>query len=155
MPNINIDKTLERAVNFADDSFESREEAENTRTQRQEIDMTSPFRLPHLIRPIMAIWAMAIYSFALIFGMIKGQVDGLEALGSAAAILISVVGFYFNSRKMEKVTAKKAQAAIELEKMKTRSELREERLDNKEQRREDKREAKEERKEERRERRNN
>ena len=145
MPNIDIDKTLDKALNFADDSFESREEAESTRTRRQEIDMTSPFRLPHLIRPIMAIWAMAIYSFALIFGMIKGQVDGLEALGSAAAILISIVGFYFNSRKMEKVTAKKAQAAIQLEAMRTRADLREERKESRHERREERKEARRER----------
>ena len=35
---------------------------ENHQTERQKIDMTSPFKLPQLIRPILALWASATYT---------------------------------------------------------------------------------------------
>ena len=139
-------KAAEKAMEFADDSFESRQEAEEMRTRRHEIDMTSPFKLPQLIRPILAIWGAVTYTLAEAYLLYMGLLSPLEAMASNAAIMMSIIGFYFNSRKAEKVVAKqmagqleitevKAKAAVKLEELKTKAEIKEERRDNRLERR--------------------
>lgn len=118
-------KIADKAMDFADDSFESAEERQKTLTRRLEIDNTSPFMLPHLIRPIIAIWSMVTYTGLAIWAMIKGDMDVMVVLGTSAGILMTVIGFYFNSRKVEKVNAKKAMVAIEIERMRDKVEIKE------------------------------
>lgn len=140
---INPLETVDKALKFADDSFESREEAEASRTERLKLDTTSPFKLPHLIRPYSFIWAMANETvltwatIAVVFFMEK--VDPIAsntliaALAANTAVLSTIVGFYFNGRSSEKRVAKKAasdavllktktKAAVQLELIKTRAE---------------------------------
>lgn len=146
-------KAAETAMDFADDSFESREEAEATRTRRQEIDMTSPFKLPQLIRPILAIWGAATYTVAEVYLLYLDVISPLEVMAANSAIVMSIIGFYFNSRKAEKVVAKqmagqleitsmKAKTAVKLEEIKTKAEIRENRRANRAQRRQDRRNSK-------------
>lgn len=150
MTPINPLETAEKAMDFADDSFESREEAEATRTRRQEIDMASPFKLPQLIRPIMAIWGMVTYSAAQFYCLYADLITGLEAMGANAAIVMAIVGFYFNSRKAEKTVAKqmagqleivtmKAKTAVAMEKIKTRADIRAEKKKARHERRQERR----------------
>jgi len=141
-PLSNVLNTADKAMDFADDSFESREEAEATRTQRQQLDMTSTFKLPQIIRPIMAIWAMAIYTIVMIYGIAVEAVSGLEAVGGTTAILMTIIGFYFNSRKMEKVVAKKAETAIQLEEMREKAQIRQDRKEARQERRLERKEQK-------------
>lgn len=118
---INPLDAAEKAMAFADDSFESREEAAVMRTRRQEIDLKSPYKLPHLIRPIMAIWSMLTYSFAEAYGLYTGQISGLEAMAANAAIVMAIIGFYFNSRKAEKTVAKTMSGQLEIVAMKAKT----------------------------------
>jgi hypothetical protein len=153
-PLTNILGTADKAMDFADDSFESREENEATRTQRLQIDTTSPYKLPHLIRPILAIWAAVnetILTTATIFlAFFVEDVDPnatntvLAALASNTTILTAIVGFYFNSRKAEKINAKKAEVAIEIERMKEKAEIRKDRKDERLERKAKKRALKKE-----------
>ena len=138
-------EAIDKALDFADDSFESRQEAEEMRTKRHELDMTSPFKLPQLIRPISFIWTLAnetILTWATIaIAFFVDEPDPtavnalLTALGANTTLLMTIVGFYFNSRKGEKITAKKAQTALEIEEMKTKAEIREARREARHQRR--------------------
>jgi hypothetical protein len=148
---VDIDKTISEGLDFADDSFESREENESTRTERQKLDMTSPFKLPQLIRPISFIWAMAnetILTWATIFvAFFAKDVDPnaantlMAALAANTAILTTITGFYFNSRKAEKIVAKKAEATLQIEKMKVRESKREARHQRKMEKRAKKKES--------------
>ena len=149
-------KAAEKAMDFADDSFESREESETTRTRRQEIDMTSPFKLPQLIRPILAIWGATNFTLVEFILLYQGVISPLEAMATNAAIVMAIIGFYFNSRKAEKIVAKqmsgqleivtmKAKTAVKLEELSTRKAIKEETKANKAERKEDRQERRQER----------
>lgn len=132
MIKLNPLETAEKAMALIDDSFESREEAEQTRTERQKIDLTSTFRLPHLIRPWMAIWGMISFSAVQAWCLYAGLLTGLEAMAANTAIVMAIIGWYFNSRKAEKTMAKqmagqlaivrlKAKAAVKIEAIKAKA----------------------------------
>ncbi len=153
-------QTAEKAMALIDDSFESREEAEGTRTERLKIDITSPYKLPHLIRPYAFIWAIVnetILTWATIalvfFGTTvdpQASVALMAALAANTAILTAIVGFYFNSRKMEKnlakqmagqlaVTQLKAKTAVKIEAIKAKADIANENADSRLDRKERKR----------------
>jgi hypothetical protein len=139
---INIDKTIDEVTDVVDKSFESEQERQEMLTERQRIDSTSPFRLPHLIRPISTmfsglIWGVSII-WALIIASIKISELGIEQASSVILASDSIVmyvlaatsttygthiGFYFESRKKEKITAKKASVALDIERMKVKEEI--------------------------------
>ena len=108
---------------------------ENQQSKRHIVDTTSPYMLPHLIRPILAIWGSLTYTGAQIYCLVKGMITGEEALAANAGIMVTVIGFYFNSRRNEKINAKKTEAAIKIEETKAKVEI----LKAKEQIREDRR----------------
>ena len=146
IPNIDIDEAIKSVTKLVDGSIESEQERQITLTERLRIDNTSPFKLPHLIRPIAFIWAMALQTALSITALFQDG-DLLVILGSNSAILMTMVGFYFSSRKAEKINAKKVFAAIEIEKEKAKVEIKKDeailsenkkqaRIDRKEQRRE-------------------
>ena len=83
---------LEDVTKLVDKVTSTSEERDEVLTERLKLDTTSPFMLPHLIRPIIALVLLT-----------------LQILLNAAAI-----GFYFNSRKAEKMQAKNAMASIEI-----------------------------------------
>ena len=53
-----IGKLIDSVGSNADKLTESGEERQATLTERQRIDSTSPFKLPHLVRPIIALIAL-------------------------------------------------------------------------------------------------
>ena len=116
---IDIDTKVDKALDIFDKKVTSREQV---RTDRLNIDNTSPFKLPHLIRPIAFIWAMVLQTVLSVVVLWKYPDQLLIVFGSNTAILTSIIGFYFNSRKQEKITAKKASEAIQIEKDKTKQE---------------------------------
>ena len=120
----------------------------NQQSERLRIDTTSPFKLPHLIRPISFIWAMAnetILTTATIFAVFQlHDADStvvntlLASLAANTTILTTIIGFYFNSRKQEKINLIKArneerisfdksEAAIKIEAIRTKADIRSER----------------------------
>lgn len=119
---------------------ESEQDRQATLTERHKLDMTSPFKLPHFIRPISTLYSGLIWGVSIIWvlsmanDLIK-QVGIKEAsvmimspdsiimyiLGATTSMYLTHVGFYFNSRRNEKVNAKKVEAAIKIEAIKARS----------------------------------
>lgn len=142
-------KLIDKAMDIFDNKVSTDKTREDIRTDRAQIDSTSPFKLPHLIRPISFIWAMGnetILTWSTIVLVFFGNdIDPnavntlMVALAANTAILTTIVGFYFNSRKIEKINAKKADATLKLEAMKTKHELREDKRDSKQERREERR----------------
>lgn len=118
--------------NGADKLATSDDEVQKELTERLKIDTTSPFKLPHLIRPIAFIWAMAlqtILSIVVLFVAPEGDNEALMIIfGSNSTILITIVGFYFQSRKNEKIAFKNAEANIELKALEIQNEARKEKL---------------------------
>jgi len=154
MPGPDLNKGLEEVGKIMDDSFESGEERQKTLTRRLEIDNTSPFKLPHMIRPLSTAFSGAMWGISVIWTLVIASIliskVGVE---EASSIILSPdsiimyilaattttygthIGFYFNSRKAEKNNAKKAQTAIELEKMREKAEIKEDKKMNREERR--------------------
>lgn len=138
IPDIDLDEAVDKVFNTIDDNIESEQERQATLTERLRIDNTSPFKLPHLIRPVSFIWAMAnetILTWATIFVVFFAKdIDQnasntlMAALAANTTVLGTIVGFYFNSRKAEKIAAKKGMAAIEFEKQKGKIEFKKEEL---------------------------
>lgn len=111
--------------------------ATDRNTMRHKMDMTSAFKLPQLIRPIMAIWSAVnetILGWATIVIALSDNPsqEGVMAIGTALAsntvILTTIVAYYFKSRKEEKIAAKNASANIEIKKMELEAEIEREEL---------------------------
>jgi len=118
-----------KGLETVDDIHYSKGEQEADRTARHLADMQSDNWLSKSIRPMITIWAIVINSFLWI-----GQTLGLDVnesvMGAANGILIAIIGFYFVSRGAEKVFSRRSAASIQIEKMRTRHELKEERKEN-------------------------
>jgi len=111
---------------------------ENQQTKRQQIDATSQFMLPHLIRPIISLLVlfMQILIFVAVFFKVEVPDDLIYEVG---ALNMATIGFYFNSRRNEKINAKKTEAAIKIESIRAKAEIKEERRDNRQERRQERR----------------
>ena len=117
-----LNEGLKDVTKVIDSSFESEGERQATLTERLKIDTTSPFMLAHIVRPIITLTLLAI-QIAIIVAMFLGVVIPEHVVYEVGGLLFSAIGFYFNSRKAEKINAKKVQAAIEIQKDKARIEL--------------------------------
>jgi hypothetical protein len=120
---------VDKVSESIDDNVYSRQEAEADRTSRHLADMQSDNKLAKMIRPVMALWAMFINSILWIMSYFRVEVDDTIVL-TAGGVLISIIGFYFESRRAEKINAKKASASIQIEKLRTRHEIRMERRES-------------------------
>lgn len=129
-----LDKHVEKSLSLVDDVWESREEAAEQSTRRLELDMSSKFILPHIIRPIITLWAMSLYTYLSIYALHKALVDPWVVIAATVTILTSAVGFYFVNKttekktmatliSQEKIAAKKINAAIKIEQLKTRADI--------------------------------
>ena len=112
--------------NNADKLTESSEERQATLTQRQKIDSTSPFKLPQLIRPIITLVALFL-QVGVFFVAVLGVVLPENIVYEIGALNAATIGFYFNSRRNEKINAKKVEAAIRIEEIKARATVKEKR----------------------------
>jgi hypothetical protein len=127
-----------------DDNIYSRAEHEADITSRHLADSKSDSKLSKAIRPVITIWAMAINTFIWVWAIVTQTWPDPTMTITAGGVLTSAIGFYFYSKKTERVVAKKAAAAIQIVKMEAK-------LANKEKRqqlRDAKREARKKRKEE-------
>ena len=134
-----VNKLLGTVTKSIDDNVESSEERQKTLTERQRIDLTSAFKLPHLIRPIAFIWAMGLQTILAIMVVVMAfksdPVDTnsiLLVVGSNAAVLTTIVGFYFQSRKSEKIEFQKMQTAIKIKEIEATTEATKEKFNIKE-----------------------
>jgi hypothetical protein len=137
VPLDNILKSVDKAVAFADKSFESEQEAQKVSTDRLSLDLTSPYKLPHFIRPILALGTFFMWATSIIWTLIIAtvQVNPIEAslqllspdsiilyiLGSTTTTFGTTIGFYFHSRRKEKVQAKKDLAEVQMNEAKLKA----------------------------------
>ena len=156
---MDINKGISDITKVIDDSFESNDEAAQKRSKRHELDTTSPFKLPHLIRPISFIWAMVnetILTWATIFVVFfvkdvdpNASTALMAALAANTTILTAIVSFYYNRRTAEKNTAKKVAATIKLEEIKIKETIRKEKVIDRRDRRQENQDKRDKRREKR------
>ena len=116
--------------NIADDLISTPEERDNELTDRLRLDTTSPFMLPHLIRPMIALILLVLQ--ILIFVGIFFEISIPDSLiWEIGALNAASIGFYFSSRRAEKLQTKNAQATIVLKKMEVKETIRKEKVQEK------------------------
>ena len=108
-----------KAVNVADEFHESAEERQATLSARHDTDMTSDSWLSKSIRPLVLLVLMVLQVLIVILSASGFTVDPAIIL-QHGVLLSGAFGFYFNSRKAEKVAAQNAKANIDLEKIKSK-----------------------------------
>ena len=124
---IDVDKIINSVGSQVDNNIESSEERQATLTERLKIDATSPFKLPQLIRPILALWSALTFTTAQIYCLYAGLVGGVEVMSANSAIMLGIIGFYFNSRRNEKINDKKTEAAIKIDEIRVKAEVKKDR----------------------------
>ena len=123
---------------IADNLTSTADEKDTHLTERLRIDLTSPFKLPHLIRPYITlgswgIWAINIL-WVLVLASIAKSMDtfsvqlALYTLAATTANLATCVSWYFSSRRNEKIQAKNAEAIIIMEEIKIKEQIRKEKV---------------------------
>lgn len=123
-----VDKIIDDVTETLDDNMYSRQEQEEDRTERLKIDLQSDNQLAKMARPIMAYTILIVWSFVIIASIwIEVDQDVRDAVKWS---LTAVLGFYFVSRGMEKINTKKSDAAIKIERMKTRAEIKQKRRES-------------------------
>lgn len=130
-------KLIDKATEVLDDNVYSEQESQQERTERLRIDMQSDNPIAKIIRPVVTLLSGAVWAFAMIFSFFKTAPS--EVVYSASAVFTMCIGFYFHSRRQEKIAAKKTDAAIKIEAMKTKHELREDKRDSRAGRKEERR----------------
>ena len=128
-------KAADKLIDAVDDNVYSEQESQEERTERLRIDMESNSPMAKIIRPLITLISALVWAFAIVYSFFK-TADPI-ALASASSVFITCIGFYFHSRRQEKINAKKSDAAIKIERMKTRHELREEKRDARAERKKD------------------
>ena len=104
---------LEKVADLTDEFIHTREEQSQVYTERQRIDLTSPYKLPHLIRPLTLIFTAFLFLMVVVaelFGHFWGlkEIDHILS-GIVATAFTTAMGFYFRNRTLEKQVAKRAQ----------------------------------------------
>ena len=144
IPDINATKIISDVTESIDKA------TANQQSERLKIDTTSPFKLPHLIRPISLIFSGIIWGISILWTLVLATIlimkVGIEQASdlmlSSDSIIMYILaaattnygtqsGFYFDSRKKEKISLKNANAAIKIKRLETKAEIKREERDAK------------------------
>lgn len=147
MTNIpDINEGIKDVGKIVDDVISSDEERDQQLTDRLKIDMTSKYWLSQNIRPIIALFLLLMQT-ALMIALMVGVTIPPEVWLEVGALNGASIGFYFNSRKQEKIQmtqakaqVAKAEAAIKIEAIRAKADIKEERKDNRQERKEERKE---------------
>ena len=103
-------KVVDDIMGKTDEFFFTEQEKEDRLDARHKIDASSDSWIPKAIRPFIAGVVTIMWAFVVILSLFR-PVDPVT-IGSVSGVFLSVIGFYFNSRKAEKLQTKRANAAI-------------------------------------------
>ncbi len=137
----NVTEIISATGKVADDLVSTDEERQLQLTERHKIDMNSDSWLSKNIRPIALVFLMLCQLLIVLAEMFNNTVSDAVII-QVGSLLGGAMGFYFYSRRIEKVATKNADANIEIEKLKTKAKIREERRQAKHERKLERQEAK-------------
>lgn len=113
------------------------EERQAELSKRHQTDMMSDSWLSKNVRPIAFIFAMAC-QLIIVVGSLFTTVDPW-LVGQVGTILATTMGFYFSSRRAEKIAAKNADANVKIEELKLKAKIKEDRVQKRFERRQQRR----------------
>jgi hypothetical protein len=120
---IDFNKILPDAGKIIDDVITTDDEASTHATNRLISDNSSGSWVPKAIRPFLAAYFSLLYGALLYYGLKTGTVGLTEAVLSTAAIVTSIVSFYFIGRNKLKVVEMQTKAAIKITELKTKAQI--------------------------------
>jgi len=126
--------TVFKGAEVVDKFTESGAERQATLSERHTTDMTSDSWLSKNIRPLILLVLMALQVLIVALSGFGFPVDSAIVI-QHGVLLSGAFGFYFNSRKAEKVAAQNAKANIQLEKIRTKHDQKIERKEARQDRR--------------------
>ncbi len=129
-----IKDVISESGKIADNLTESPEERQAALTTRHITDMRSDSRLSKMIRPFSLLVLLSVVCFMGIMSSFGYHSDPV-ILGELVILLGSAFGFYFESRKREKIAFKNAEINLALKQLEKKHEIKENRKDNRVQRR--------------------
>ncbi len=115
--------------NAVDKNFESGEERQAALSSRHDSDMSSDSWLSKNIRPMTLIFLM-ICQTSIVFASFFDKAVDPWIIGQVGTLLFAAFGFYFNSKKGERMMEKRVAGATKIEKMKIKAQIKESRRDN-------------------------
>lgn len=118
--------TAFKGAAVVDKFHESGAERQATLSGRHTSDMASDNWLSKSIRPLVLLVLMVLQVLIVVLSACGLHVD-VAIVTQHGVLLSGAFGFYFNSRKAEKVAAQNAKANIELEKIRTKHTIKTER----------------------------
>lgn len=118
-----VGKTAEQIGDAFDNNFESGEERQGQLTERLRIDMASDSMLSKNIRPAILIYLVSAHFIILVASILGYKVPEVVSI-EVTSLLFAAFGFYFNSKKGERIYEKKVKGSIDLEEKKQRHEMR-------------------------------
>ena len=121
-----IPDLIDKGGKIADDQIESAEERQKELTKRLKIDMASDNWLSKSIRPMTLIILLVFEGLVIILDAF-GYTVPTDTKIQLGVLLGAAIGFYFESKRNERVAAKNAEANMKLELMKTKADIRRQR----------------------------
>ena len=121
-----VTSVLKTGESIADTVSYSGEERAKDLNTRHETDMTSDSWLSKNIRPITLLFLLLCQG-AIVVGMLCGLPTNVAIVSQVGTLLFGAFGFYFNSKKGERIAQHNAKANIEITKMQMKAEEKRER----------------------------
>ena len=109
-------RDITKGVDMADEYIETSQERQETLTKRHQADMSSDNWLSKSIRPMSLLILLIVVSFIAIMSAFNFHADPV-IFGELVLLLGTAFGFYFDSKKRERIAEKNAKANIELAKV--------------------------------------
>jgi len=124
-----------------DDNTESGEERQQQLSNRHAVDMASDNLLSKIVRPI-TLWYLGLLEGIIVIASVCGVVIDIAIVSQVGLLFASAVGFYFDSKRRERIADKNASANMKLKEIELKHSEKMERRQFREDRRERRRERK-------------
>lgn len=111
-----------KGAEVVDKLTESGVERQKTLTDRHNADMTSDNWLSKSIRPLSLLILLVLQIFVVVWSAYGKHVDPV-IVGELGILLSSAFGFYFNSKKAERLASQNAKANIEIKKLEAKESI--------------------------------
>ena len=118
--------SIDKIAGTVDENIFTEQERSDVLTSRLEIDANSDNQLAKMIRPIITLVTCLVWVFIHSASVFKEVAP--EVLYSCDAAFMTCIGFYFDSRRREKINQRKTIAAIRIDKQRARIEKQDARL---------------------------
>ena len=132
---IDFNKIIPDVGKILDDSITTADEAADHATNRLISDNSSGSWIPKAIRPFLALYFSLLYGALLFYGLKTDVVSLTEAIISTAAIVTSIVSFYFVGRNKLKIVEMQTKAAIKITELRTKAQIKAEKKEKRQERR--------------------